>query len=174
MDWRLAGFSVHGILQGRVLEWVATCLSRGLSRSRDWTNTSCISCIAGRFFTTEPQGKPTQLDIQAICVEKRNKICRNFALNFLPTVQFPLISSYLVLRIPLPALHPQRSASYLLYVMSPQLFFCPIRTVFLINLTTNWKELFMYYLFCLPLFYKKKKIKGLNLTHKPRDPQFLL
>ena len=156
MDWRLTGFSVHGILQGRILEWVATCFSRGLSRPRDWTNTSCISCIAGRFFTTEPQGKPTQLDIQAICVEKRNKIYSNIALNFLSKV---MISSYLVLCFPLPTLHPQTSAPYLLYVMSPQLFFCPIRTVFLINLTTNWKELFIYYLFCLPLFYKKKKNK---------------
>ena len=46
----------HGILQARILEWVAVCFSRGSSQSRDWT---CISCIAGRFFTTEPSGKPT-------------------------------------------------------------------------------------------------------------------
>ena len=45
-----------GILQARVLEWVAMSFSRGSSRPRDQ---SCISCLAGRFFTTEPPGKPT-------------------------------------------------------------------------------------------------------------------
>ena len=33
--------------------------SRGSSRPRDRTRISCISCIAGIFFTTEPPGKPT-------------------------------------------------------------------------------------------------------------------
>ena len=32
--------------------------SRGSSRPRNWTWVSCISCIAGEFFTTEPPGKP--------------------------------------------------------------------------------------------------------------------
>ena len=32
--------------------------SRGSFQHRDWTHISCISCIAGRFFTTEPLGKP--------------------------------------------------------------------------------------------------------------------
>ena len=41
-------FHVHGILQARILVWVATPFSRGSSWSRDQT---CISCIAGRFFT---------------------------------------------------------------------------------------------------------------------------
>ena len=31
------GSSVHGILQGRILEWVAIPFSRGSSPSRDWT-----------------------------------------------------------------------------------------------------------------------------------------
>ena len=43
----LSGASVHGILQARVLEWVAIPLSRGSSQPRDWTQ---VSCIAGRFF----------------------------------------------------------------------------------------------------------------------------
>ena len=42
------GSSVHGILQARILEWVAIPFSRGSSSSRDWTQ---VSCIAGRFFT---------------------------------------------------------------------------------------------------------------------------
>ena len=36
------GSSVHGILQARILEWVAISFSRGSSRPRDRT---CISCI---------------------------------------------------------------------------------------------------------------------------------
>ena len=36
-------YIVHGILQGRILEWVAVPFSRGL-------NPTQVSCIAGRFF----------------------------------------------------------------------------------------------------------------------------
>jgi len=46
--------SVHGILQARILEWVTMPFSRGSSWPRDWIS---ISCIAGRFFTSEPWRK---------------------------------------------------------------------------------------------------------------------
>ena len=49
------GSSVHGILQARILEWVAIYSPRESSQPRDQT---CISCITGRFFTTELQWKP--------------------------------------------------------------------------------------------------------------------
>ena len=48
MDCSLPGFSVHGIFQARVLEWVAFSFSRGSSQCRDQTQ---VSCIAGRRFT---------------------------------------------------------------------------------------------------------------------------
>ena len=48
MDCSLPGFSVHGILQARILEWVAIPFSRRSSQRRDWTR---IFCTAGRFFT---------------------------------------------------------------------------------------------------------------------------
>ena len=48
MDCRLPGSSGHGILQARILEWVAIPLSRGCSQPRDETQ---VSCIAGGFFT---------------------------------------------------------------------------------------------------------------------------
>ena len=48
MDCNPPGSSVHGILQARILEWVAYPFSRGLSQPRNWTR---VSCIAGRFFT---------------------------------------------------------------------------------------------------------------------------
>ena len=52
----LPGFSVQGTFQARILEWVAISSSRGSSRSRGQTHFSCVTCIAGRFFTTEPLG----------------------------------------------------------------------------------------------------------------------
>ena len=60
MDCSPPGSSVHGILQVRILEWVAIRFSRGSSWPRDWTCISCSSCIAGRLFTSEPPGKPTE------------------------------------------------------------------------------------------------------------------
>ena len=40
---------VHGILQARILKWVAFPFSRGSSQPRDRTQ---VSCIVGRFFTS--------------------------------------------------------------------------------------------------------------------------
>ena len=39
------GFSVHRILQARILEWVAVSFSRGSSQPGDWSYVSYISCI---------------------------------------------------------------------------------------------------------------------------------
>ena len=41
----LPGSSVHGILQARILEWVAMPSSRGSSQPRDGTLVSYVSCI---------------------------------------------------------------------------------------------------------------------------------
>ena len=46
--YTLSGSSVHGILQARILEWVAIPFSRGSSQPRDRTR---VSCITSRFFT---------------------------------------------------------------------------------------------------------------------------
>ena len=48
MHYSLPSSSVHGILQARILEWVAILISRGSSWPRDWTR---VPFIAGRFFT---------------------------------------------------------------------------------------------------------------------------
>ena len=42
-------YTVHGILQARILEWVYFSFSRGSSQPRDQTQ---VSCIAGGFFTS--------------------------------------------------------------------------------------------------------------------------
>ena len=48
MDCSLTGFSVHGIFQARMLEWVTISFSRRSSRPRDWT---WVFRIVGRCFT---------------------------------------------------------------------------------------------------------------------------
>ena len=48
MDCSLPGSSLHGILQARILEWVAISFSKGSSHTRDRTCVSCIPCIGRR------------------------------------------------------------------------------------------------------------------------------
>ena len=48
MGCSLPGSSVHGILQVRILEWVAVPFSRGSFQARDWTQAFCTT---GRFLT---------------------------------------------------------------------------------------------------------------------------
>ena len=48
LDCSLPGSSVHGILQTRILEWVAISSFKGSSQPRDQTQ---VSRTAGRFFT---------------------------------------------------------------------------------------------------------------------------
>ena len=57
----LPGFSVHGILQARILEWVAIPCSRGSSPPRDpiW-----VSHIAGRFIAIRATGEALSICLQ--------------------------------------------------------------------------------------------------------------
>ena len=50
MDCSPPGSPVHGIMQARILEWVAISSSRGSSQPKDETQT-WVYCIAGKFFT---------------------------------------------------------------------------------------------------------------------------
>ena len=53
-------YRVHGILQARILEWVAFPFSRGSSQPRDWTQ---VSHIANRFlYQLSQQGNPRILE----------------------------------------------------------------------------------------------------------------
>ena len=45
----LMDYTVQGILQARIVEWVAFTFSRGSFQPRDWTQ---VSQIAGGFFTS--------------------------------------------------------------------------------------------------------------------------
>ena len=54
----LPGSPVHGILQARILEWVAISSFRGSSQPRDQTQVSCITCGFFTIWATrEDQGK---------------------------------------------------------------------------------------------------------------------
>ena len=57
MNYRPPGSSVHGISQARLLEWVA---SPGDLPDPEIEPVS--PALAGRFFTTEPPGKPNTLE----------------------------------------------------------------------------------------------------------------
>ena len=46
MDCSPLGSSVHGVLQARILEWVAISFSRGSSQPRDRTHVSYVSYIS--------------------------------------------------------------------------------------------------------------------------------
>ena len=54
MDCSLSGSSVHGVLQARILEWIAILLFRGSFQPRDLFQ---VSCIAGRLFTIYATGE---------------------------------------------------------------------------------------------------------------------
>ena len=80
MDYSPPGFSVHGILQARILEWVVMPFSRGSSGPRDWIQ---VSRIAGRFFIAwaTPEAPASFLDFLVLCL----------IFSFLLTVpQFPI------------------------------------------------------------------------------------
>ena len=70
MDCSLPGFSVHGILQARILEWFAIPFSRGSSWLKDWTQTSCIT---DRIFTI--WATTEALEAWAAAAAKSHQLC---------------------------------------------------------------------------------------------------
>ena len=57
MDCSLPGTSAHGVLQARILEWVAMPSSRGSFWPRDWTHISDVSCIGRQVLTARTTWK---------------------------------------------------------------------------------------------------------------------
>ena len=74
IDHSLPGSSVHGILQTRILEWMAIPFFQGSSWPRNWTSVSCVSCIANR--------------------EKEKVNMNPVVLNWNPSYQYKLIILY--------------------------------------------------------------------------------
>ena len=63
MDCSLPGSTVLGILQARILEWVAISFSRVSSPPRDWTQ---VSFTASRLFTTWDLGEAQEQQSHAL------------------------------------------------------------------------------------------------------------
>ena len=63
-----SGFSGHGILQARILEWIAMPSSRGSSQPRDWTH---ISCLLHWQMGSLPLAPPGKLNYWARALETR-------------------------------------------------------------------------------------------------------
>ena len=69
MDCSPPGFSVHGISQARILEWVAISYSRGSSWPRDQTQVSCIGRrILYHWATGEASSRGWEIVMRAILV----------------------------------------------------------------------------------------------------------
>ena len=56
-------YTVHGILQARILEWVAFPFSRGSSQPRDWTQSPTLQVDS---LPTEPPGKPKNTGVGSL------------------------------------------------------------------------------------------------------------
>ena len=65
---------VWGILQARILEWLAIPFSRGSSRPRDQT---WVSCIAGKFFTWMRKASENKTLLNDTVFAARNFLYRN-------------------------------------------------------------------------------------------------
>ena len=104
-------YTVHGLLQGRILEWVASPFSRGSSQPRDQTQ---VSRIAGGFFTScatrEILNLPTYLYIclspnyLSVCLSMKIPIylvCLSTHLLVYQSIYLPVyLSTYLPIYLP--------------------------------------------------------------------------
>ena len=72
-----SGSSLHGILQARILEWVACPFLRGSSSPRHWI---CVSSIAGRYFTIWDLGRSKYFITSKIREVSDKTLSRNFSL----------------------------------------------------------------------------------------------
>ena len=78
MDCNPPGSSVHGILQTRILEWVAMCFSRGSSWLRDQTHIPYDFCLLV-LYHYHYRGSPSteQRDCPLSCCEKQVWVIEN-------------------------------------------------------------------------------------------------
>ena len=74
VDCRLPGSSVHGILQARILEWIATPFFRESSWPRAQTR---VSCTAGRFFNIWATRGAQEMARESIITDNLEKVGNN-------------------------------------------------------------------------------------------------
>ena len=68
-------YTVHGVLQARILEWVAVPFSRGSPQPRDWTLASQLQADS---LPAEPQGSPRILEWVAYLFSRGSSCPRNW------------------------------------------------------------------------------------------------
>ena len=90
------GFSVHGVLQARILEWIAIHFSRGTSQPGDWT---LVSCITGKFFTVWAPGTTGEIRVLFLCMMLENVLYCSF------TCSCPVLQHYLLKRLSFPIMY---------------------------------------------------------------------
>ena len=115
MNYSLLGFSVHGILQARILKWHSVPFSRGSSWPRDQTYVSCISCPDRRilyylshiynykgFIIIKPLGFPSGSAVKypLIMQETQEMWIRSLSQDDLLEEELATHSSTLALKIP--------------------------------------------------------------------------
>ena len=93
----LSNCIVHGILQARILQWVAFPFSRETSQLRDWTQ---VSLIAGRFFciwaTRETQNSHSQRQIRSQILDLEMFLL-NEGVLFIVINQLPYVDDIFIL-----------------------------------------------------------------------------
>ena len=102
MDCSQPGSSVHGILQARILEWVAIPFFKGSFQPRDWIQ---VSCAAGRFFTiwatrealsfTVSQSSLKLMSIEPEMPSSYLTLCRPFSYGSRKNIQITLTTAQL-------------------------------------------------------------------------------
>ena len=76
MDCSPPGSSVHGILQARILQWVAMPSSRGSSWPRDQTHVSCTGRQILHYCTTSGALWEAQNSANSFQTSLRHKVCK--------------------------------------------------------------------------------------------------
>ena len=120
MDCSLSGSSIRGILQARILEWIAISFSRGSSQPKEWTH---VFLIAGRLFTLwatsenpsylEKHWNPSQWPLFLMTSKKFHETSRNLLEKYvLDCMYSPFTKITYVLTFP-PCLFRAVSQSYL-------------------------------------------------------------
>ena len=84
MDCSPPGFFAHGIFQVRILEWIAISYFRGSSQPRDQTGISCISSLAGGFFTVHTTLPPILVLIQLAVTKASSHVSWSMATRLCP------------------------------------------------------------------------------------------
>ena len=114
MDCSLPGSSIHGILQARILEWIAMPFSRGSSQPRDRTHVFCI----GRWILYQRATREAPLPLLLIF----NTVARVLLLKHPPDHVPPLLKALshhpISCRVK-SSLHPSRHAQDDLTVPQP-------------------------------------------------------